>query len=473
MEQGNGHGQNHGKTEAGEQQLNRRGALRTLGLAAFGATAFSNVCARDDSSDGKGKAIVIGAGAAGLAAARSLKQAGFQVVVLEGRNRIGGRVWTDRSLGTPLDFGASWIHGTFLNPVTSIAKKNDIKTKKTNYGNLNVHDYNGSLVGASRLREIEKGMSDVMGEVQSLAGRVKRDISVQTAVNRVLAGEKLDAWERRALNWRLTTMEMNAAADMDQMSLIGYLSGSGLMGGDRLFPGGYDQVMNVLARGLDIRMNHTVRVIRRKKNGVIIETNRGSFRGDGAVVTLPLGVLRSGRVRFAPALPAYKRRAIGRMGMGLLNKVALRFDEAFWPTNRDFLGYMSRTRGEFATFMNWNYYTGRPYLLAFLAGRYARSIERLSDRAAGNRARAVLKRIYGSRTGKLIDAQASRWSRDPFAYGSYSFLPVGVSPKEHDALAEPVGRLFFAGEATNRKYPATVHGAYWSGIREAARIAAL
>jgi monoamine oxidase len=115
---------------------------------------------------------------------------------------------------------------------------------------------------------------------------------------------------------------------------------------------------------------------------------------------------------------------------------------------------------------------GAPILMAFTGGNFARSTEILSDEDVADGAMGVLRKMFGSSIPEPQDGVRARWGRDPFAFGSYSHIPVGATPRDYDTLAEPVGdRLYFAGEATNRRYPATVHGAFLSGVREANRIA--
>jgi monoamine oxidase len=248
--------------------------------------------------------------------------------------------------------------------------------------------------------------------------------------------------------------------------------------GDRDFRGathtfleGYGQVINTLARGLDIRLNHKVQSIGYDKTGVTLETNRGKFQGDHVVVTLPLGVLKAGTVTFTPPLPKRKLEAIQRLGVGVANKIVLRFPEVFWPKT-EFLGYTSEVAGQFVEWTNLARHTSAPILSIWSHGDYARRLERSTDADIVAQAMQVIRKMFGKDTRKPVAHRLSRWAADPAAAGSYSNMPVGSSVDDFDALAEPVeDRVFFAGEATNRDHHASVHGAFLSGLREARRIA--
>jgi monoamine oxidase len=163
--------------------------------------------------------------------------------------------------------------------------------------------------------------------------------------------------------------------------------------------------------------------------------------------------------------------AINNLGMGLLNKVYLRFPQVFWDEQSDLLDYIAQNRGEWAEWLNIYKYTGKPILLGFNAATYARQIEPLSDEMMVAAAMKTLRTIHGPSIPEPEAWLITRWASDPLAGGSYSYLPPGASPDDYDDLAEPVAdRLFFAGEATSREYAATVHGAYLSGLAAAERI---
>lgn len=414
--------------------------------------------------------IVIGAGAAGLAAARRLSDAGRRVLVLEARDRIGGRVWTNRSLGgLPLDLGASWIHGATGNPLAELVRRFKVATATTDYDELWRYNTDGSELSDADDAALDQLFERVMGQVETMRGTAKADEPLLNAIRRARAAQNLDARRQRMLEYTIvTTIEHEYAADADMLSLLHWDQGAEQKGDDLLFPGGYDQILLPLARGLDIRLNQPVQRIEVAHDGVRIITSSASFQAVQAVITLPLGVLHSQAVTFDPPLPDAKRAALSRLGMGLLNKLYLRFPRAFWPTEPHMLGYLGERRGEWAEWLNIRHYTDAPVLLGFNAGSPARRFEEQTDQQIVDSALAVLRRIYGPRTPDPQDYLLTRWAADPYARGAYSFLLPGATPRDYDHLAAPVaGRLFFAGEATSREYAATVHGAYRSGLRAA------
>ena len=418
------------------------------------------------------RVLVVGAGMAGLAAARRLADGGVDVTVLEARDRIGGRVWTHRGLGGPVDLGASWIHGVRGNPLTKLAGRLGVDTAATDYDDVVLHDADGSKVGTWRGWEIEAAYEELLSDVERIGESVPQDVSIGYAMARAMAGETLDAADRRAFEYVKQSLVVTSGADLDELSLWYADADDGFGGGDRLFPGGYDQLVRGLAAGLDVRTGHAVARIEHGPRGVRVHTTKGGFAADAVLVTLPLGVLQAGSVRFAPALPAEKQGAAARLGMGVLNKVALRFPRVFWPEDREFLGYMSDRSGEYPQLLNLARHTGRPVLMAFTGGAFARALEARSDGQVASEVIRVLRRIYGAGVPEPESVAVTRWASDPFARGSYSHVRVGATGAEYEVLARPLsgGRLRFAGEATTRRWPATVHGAYLSGVREAERL---
>ncbi|CAF4851427.1 unnamed protein product [Pieris macdunnoughi] len=260
---------------------------------------------------------------------------------------------------------------------------------------------------------------------------------------------------------------------------------------------GYSCVPVALAEGLDIRLGTSITEISYGGPGVSVKAanprvpgQTQTFKGDVLLCTLPLGVLKvavasNGQnqqnfVQFDPPLPDWKVSAIKRLGYGNLNKVVLCFERIFWDPSANLFGHVGTTtasRGEL--FLFWNLYSA-PVLLALVAGEAAAVMENVTDDVIVGRCIAVLKSIFGhAAVPQPKECVVTRWRADPFARGSYSFVAVGSSGADYDLLAAPVpdssgeNRLFFAGEHTMRNYPATVHGAFLSGLREAGRLADL
>jgi monoamine oxidase len=276
--------------------------------------------------------VVIGAGMAGLAAARQLQNYGYQVIVLEGRERIGGRIWTDESLGVALDLGAAWIHGIEGNPIFELAQYWRIETSLTDFEASALYFGNREFSDEEYV-QIETVFDEISDELQTLKETLDDDLSVGEAVDRLLADyDDLSERVRAGARWVFEAeIGLEMGENLENLSLLALGEDEEFAGDDVVFPGGYGELVERLADGLDIRVNQIVTGIYHDDEGVEIETTDGTFEGDRVIVTLPLGVLKSGDVEFDPPLPDAKQAALDRMAMGTLDKVALRFPALFWP----------------------------------------------------------------------------------------------------------------------------------------------
>lgn len=416
--------------------------------------------------------LVVGAGIAGLAAAADLRSRGYAVTILEARDRIGGRIHTDQSLGVAVDLGASWIHGVTGNPIARLAADFGVATVPSSYESNALYDADGQPISDAVAAQADKRFAALVTRAHQIADDLETDISLAEGMRLAADGQILEAEQQRLLNWEMAEVEVDYAASLEMISLRAYGTDSGFSGEDALFPDGYDQIARGLARGLDIRFGQRVHGVTYDADRVHVATDGDVFTADRAIVTVPLGVLKEGTISFSPALPQAKQRAIARLAMGVLNKVALRFPRAFWPEGPEFISYVSATYGEFTEFLDMARYTDAPILVALTGGDFARSFEVRTDADVAGQAVRVLRNIFGERVPEPTQIAVTRWIGDPYARGAYSHLPVGATPADYDRLADPVGdRLFFAGEATSRDFPATVHGAFLSGTRAVKRIA--
>lgn len=419
-------------------------------------------------ADKKKKIIVIGAGMSGLAAAKKLTAAGFQVTVVEARGRTGGRILTSDALGFPVDLGASWIHGLTGNPMTKLANELKIPLLKTDFENEEFFELNGKSV-ADRLQAKYKAEFDRL--IKQM--RKNRDLpSVQAVIDQALTGKKLTQQQQDFYRYFAADIEITNGADLTELSPKSYDKDEELGGGDAILKSGYGTIVRHLASGLDIRLDEAVQAIKQTDNEVTVETSKGSHRGDYALLTLPLGVLKENKITFEPALPAEKTAAIGRMQMGLLNKTILVFKEAFWPKKADYLQILPQKDNRLQEFLNLHKYFKKPVLMGFTGGGVAKKLENLSDDETLALHEKTLKSVFGSDYERPQRMLRTRWLAEPFSRGSYSIFAAGSTLRDHKRLAERFKRLHFAGEATNIKYPGTVHGAYLSGIRAADEIIA-
>ncbi|NER39694.1 MAG: FAD-dependent oxidoreductase, partial [Oscillatoria sp. SIO1A7] len=238
----------------------KRRKLLQLGLAiaGFGLT-WSCSQEQSKSSTNKPKILVIGAGVSGLAAARELVRSGFEVTVLEGRDRIGGRINTDRSLGLPIDLGASWIHGIRGNPIGKLARELEVPILPTDYDNIEIYGKDGSLVSETEIERLYAIYEKTGYKLFSLAEELEADISIAEAVRRIGIPKNLTEREINILQQFLDSeIVIPSGADLDSLSLW-YADDSEVFGGDDyLFPNGYDQIIQGLARGIDVKLEHKV-----------------------------------------------------------------------------------------------------------------------------------------------------------------------------------------------------------------------
>lgn len=416
------------------------------------------------------RTLIIGAGLSGLAAAQKLTAAGHNVVVLEGRDRIGGRIWTStRWPELPLDLGASWIHGVKGNPLTSLADRIQAKRIATSYDSAIVYDVNGDPLGEDAEESLEEIREQLLERLKKAQDNDK-DVSVLSVAEKLLADlDDDDPKTERYFNFVLSgNIEQEYAGSAEELSAHWYDSAKHYPGNDALFVSGFHEITKHLSQGLQIETSQEVQEIHWQETPIRVVTTKQEFTADRVIVTLPLGVLKAGSVRFIPPLPEKKQTAIATLGMGVLNKCYLRFPEVFWPNDVDWLEYIAEEHGEWTEWVSFARTTGQPVLLGFNAGTRGREIEALTDEEIVESAMQTLRILYGDDIPEPTDFQITRWASDPFARGSYSFCSVGSTPEMRRELARPLdGKLFFAGEATNVDYYGTADGACQSGLRVA------
>lgn len=431
--------------------------------------------------------IVVGAGVAGLAAARLLAGAGQRVVVLEARERIGGRVHTERSGGRVTDLGASWIHGIEHSPLAETTAAFGMPTVEFTVGSYQAGGRPIAYYGPDGARldadatagfiadaaVVDEHLAEV---IAAAAPATSYATAAETAVARATAER---GWPEdrgaRVLEYLRHRSEEQYGADASLLDAHG-LDDDAIEGDEVVFPEGYDSLASHLAEGLDVRLAHVVTGVTRRSGettapAVEIETDRGRFTASQAVVTVPVGVLRGGGIAFDPPLPERVAEALAGLEMNAFEKVFLRFPERFWESDV----YAIRRQGEAAAWWHsWYDLTalhGEPTLLTFAAGECAQQIRDWSDERIVASVMAGLRELYGARVPDPVHAQITRWQQDPWAGGAYAYMTVGSKPEDHDLLATPIdGVLHLAGEATWTEDPATVTAALASGHRAAERV---
>jgi monoamine oxidase len=422
--------------------------------------------------------VVIGAGVAGLTAARLLRDAGRRTVVLEARDRIGGRVHTDRSGEHTTDLGASWIHGVTGSAVAEAAAAWGIRTEEFTVGGYQVdgrpiayHGPDGAPLDAGATARFA---ADVHAVDRALVAEVGRSASRDTyrdVVARAVAAQGWDAERAERVREHLEhRSEEQYGVAADGLAAHG-LDDDTIEGDEVVFPDGYDELPARLAAGLDVRLGHVVHTVRYDDDGVEVSDDHGSVRAGAVVVTVPVGVLQSGDLVIEPPLPDRHRQALARLRMNAFEKVVLRFPERFWDDDVYALRQLGPEGHWWHSWYDLTRLDGTPTLLTFAAGPAARAIRGWSDDRVATSVLDQLRRLYGDRVGTPTSVQVTAWQDDPFARGSYAYMLPGSTTDDHDDLAVPVGgRLHLAGEATWTDDPATVAGALYSGHRAAVAV---
>lgn len=313
--------------------------------------------------------VVVGAGIAGLAAARTLSVRGRDVLVLEARQRVGGRLHTvPLGPGVAADLGAAWLQQYALNPLAELAARAALVTVPTDFSHPAMAAAEGQ-VDSGQLRRLLQGLETAARTMTAAADR-----SVHAVVAAYAAG--LSDGDRRALHRAVeAALMLESGLDQRLASARGVFGEPGTGAGDRWLPGGYGQLVALLAEGLPVRCDRPVREIRRGERGVEVSGRWGTERCDRVILTVPVAALRDHAVVITPGLPRSQVRALARIGTGVVEKVLLRYPERWWPAIPG--GYLWWFDAPDPTWTEWADLTdgiGEPVLALLTAGSAARTL---------------------------------------------------------------------------------------------------
>jgi monoamine oxidase len=387
-----------------------------------------------------------------------LRDLGRSFVMLEARERAGGRVFTDKHLGEPFDAGAVYIHWAETNPWRELAQQLGFETIDSSLlpGSFRLYQNGDTVQRASR-----RAYATVSDHFDTDIAPVP-----DVPMTEHIAGEGEDAV--RAVR---TLARMALGEEAERVSSLDYAR---LWAGDDLVvKAGYGTLVARAAEGLPIRFGTIVQAIDWRGPGVSIETNGGNLRAGAVIVTVPVGVLRAQSIRFTPGLPDDTMRGIDGLEMGALTKIGLSFDGSRFgiPQGTD-LWDIAGPRATF-NFECWPF--DRNIVVAVFGGDHARDIVRKGEAAAVDLGLSRFAQIVGSDARKAFrGGTLAGWSEDPFSRGSYSHALPGHADARARLAAPVGGRIFFAGEATGGDDfggAMTAGGAYLSGAA-AARLAA-
>ena len=431
------------------------------------------------------RVVVVGAGMAGLVAARLLHDSGFAVTVLEARGRSGGRVWTDDRLGVPLDLGGSWVHGVDGNPLTLWCGKLGVDLVENQGERLLIDKRATAPTREGQRRRAVMGRMAFKAAIEWATWRSKalarvrgpRSISVRQAVEPLLHAGWLPEIDRLVVATFVEMSEGVQSAPWDAVAAEEWFPTEGL---DRNAQprGGFHPLIADAARGLEIRHGAAVERIVWTGSGVAAHLRGGErIDADRALIAVPVGLLRAGLPVLDPPLPPPQRAALDRLGYGagILAKLYLRFPRRFWPEQPKWFGRLPDApdrRGTFNTWVSHEEETGLPILLSFSNGGTAIHLDRdASDGEVVAVAMKSLRAMFGEGIPEPEAMAFPRWLSDPWSLGGYSYPGVGSDPDDGANHARPLGgRVYFAGEATEPVEYGTVHAALWSGEQTAEAI---
>ena len=433
------------------------------------------------------RVIIVGAGWAGLTIANALRNAGVDYVLLEGRSRIGGRAHTVDVGGVPVDLGCSWIHEPGGNPLTDFAEQSGVARRNADIelDLATIRAYDAFADRQATLPEKIAAFTHAVNfgdnEASSISAELGPGASVRDGAQVYLDRQGLDGAARRHAEFVIHLIaESGDNYEWERISLdywANYESPYTGVGQGEFPVGGYGRLIDAMAGDTELRLRHRVHAIERRRRGVVVHCRAGGKRrrihGSHVVVTVPLGVLKTGSIAFDPKLPKRKRRAVRRIGFGAFEKVAMVFDEPFWSdaAHSHMLFMSDHAELELPLWLDLNEISGEPGLVAIGGGRCARQLYALEpgDRLALTLAR--LAEILGRDVPQPVAWRSTDWHGNRFTRGAYSTVLTGSTLAELDVLAEPVGgRVLFAGEATSSARPGYSDGAMTSGIREAKRL---
>lgn len=422
------------------------------------------------------KVLIIGAGVAGMTAAQHLRKNGFEVTILEGLNRVGGRVAPVSFGEYYIDTGATWIHYYKGNPLTAFAESIGNKVVEDAFEPFEVWD-----AASKRWLGKEKHLALELSEMVRNAATEyflenDTDVSVADFFDNYVADKNWNATLRDTVKFLYAALyETDYGATIHEVVPTDerYLDKFGNKGEvDGLIVGSFKNWIDDLQKGLDIRFNQAVQSINYQEDKVIITSQNEVYECDKVIVTVSLGVLKQGSIQFFPQLPLAKQFAIEHFKYGVLEKIICTFDQRFWGESRLFY-YMNNDNKHlaFPMIMDFSETAGQPTLGIYHAADFAHSIEDLSDEIIIERVISILKTLFSDTYQPPLQTYVSRWSANPFFRGAYSCSADSNNKYYVETLAEPINnKVYFAGEATSLEGQAYVHGAYFSGIREAERI---
>lgn len=416
--------------------------------------------------------LIIGAGAAGLSAARELARQGIDFRIIEASHRVGGRAYSEAyQTGGWFDLGCSYLHEGEINPLVPIAQGMGFDLGNGDRFSIDnwMMKHTGSGISADLLKEYTAFDNDLENRMAEFARQNSQDAAIADLMD----------WDNPFASTHAHLLAGLNASDASDQSVVDHLkAGSGK---DYPVNGGLGRVVEALAGGMPVELNCTAEKISWGNQGVSVETNKGVIKASKVIITVSTGIMNSGRVEFTPALPDAYLEAFSLLKCGTLNKIgvaldgdALRGDKIADITDGWYVNFPGphdhQSRDEDIASVD-IIISDRPQAVVFAGGSFGEYLEKQGRAAMIDYAETCLINLFGSSIRAHIeDHITTAWMNDPLTLGAYSYATPGGSPARQ-FLATPVDELiYFAGEAISIQHYGTCHGAYISGMETARAI---
>ncbi|XP_074656129.1 lysine-specific histone demethylase 2-like [Tubulanus polymorphus] len=434
------------------------------------------------------RVVIIGAGAAGLGAARHLQNLGAEVLVLEAQDRIGGRVHDDQSLGVCVGRGAQIIICCINNPFSMMTEQLDLPMKHIRE-KCDLIDDKGNVVGDTIDRRVDfhfNAMLDIVADWRR-DKRLNDDSNLYDKIEEMhkdfLSESQLSfsEEERQLFQFHIGNLEYACGTDLHNVSAIHWDQNERypqFTGEHVLLVNGYSPILDKLAAEINIERGCRVTDIDYTGSVTVVTTADGKeYKADKVLVTVPVTILKQRMIKFNPELPKHKLKAIDQIGAGIIEKVGLQFSKRFWTVkDGDFFGYLQSQqshRGLFNVFWDLTPKDCKSFvLMTYISGSAVQFIKDKTDAEVIELCMKTLQSMFPKqKVPEPSQYFVTHWRSDSDSQMAYSYIPVGQTGEIYDDIGEQIeDKIYFAGEATNRQFPQTVTGAYLSGIREAIKI---
>ena len=408
--------------------------------------------------------VIVGAGIAGLTAAKFLEKYNVQFQLLEASHRVGGRAYSEKlSNNNWFDLGCSYLHNGDLNPFVSIANKM----------NFPIDTLNGDMFDSHKTHYVLDGKKINLGSPNPF------DIANENILDKIKRSQTdaalLEAIDIKDPFFPITChlyANLNAA-DPDVMSSEDYKA-SLYEGPDYPVSEGFGNLIKKWAKNIRVNLNTKVSQINSEGPLVKIKTSKGTLVTKKVILTVSTGVLAGHDIEMIPCLPKKTVNAINNLPMGTLNKIGISFNEQFF-SQKDQGWYVSWASGNNITDHQIGSFqvntSGPQNVVVFAGGRYGKWLEDRGSKAMLDYAISMLEDVFGKNcTQKIENSITTAWASEPLTKGSYSYATPGKKSSRLK-LAQPIeNKIYIAGEATEINHYGTAHGAYFSGIKVATKV---